>query len=176
MKWQQMILDSYKNMYAEMEKVMDGLTVADLKKRPAPGANPIGWLCWHCIRSSDRLVGDVILGQQLWITDGWHRKFNKPADLDETGVGYSDAQVDGLYISDTQTLFDYGRSVQKPTLDYLEKLTEKELAREYPYSHEPGVNRPVHARLMGQLAHNLPHIGAASYARGIIKVQGWYGR
>jgi hypothetical protein len=176
MKWQQMIIDAHHSMYAELEKVLDGLTLEDLKQRPSPGANPIGWLIWHCLRSCDRTVGDVILEQQIWISGGWHKKFNKPPDIDDTGVGYTDAQVDALYIPAVQTLYDYDRAVQQPWFMYLEKLTEKELAKEYPYSHEPGKTRPVHARLIGQLAHNYPHIGAAAYARGIIKGHGWYGR
>ena len=85
MKWQQMVANQYQGMFEEWEKALGGLTLEDLKKRPSPGANPIGWLLWHCVRSCDRFLGDVILGEQLWIKDGWHKKFNRPADFNDTG-------------------------------------------------------------------------------------------
>jgi len=176
MKWQQMIANAYQIHFEEWEKVLNGLTLEDLKKRPSPGANPIGWLLWHCMRSSDRFLGDVILGQQLWIKDGWHKKFNRPADFNDTGVGHTDAQVDALYIPDVKTLENYEKAVKAPFEQFIDKLTEKDLDKEFPLSQTPGATRALNARLSGQLAHNYPHIGAASYARGIIKGQGWYGR
>jgi hypothetical protein len=175
MKWQQMMADTYRNMFSEMEKVLDGLTVEDLHKRPASGANPIGWLCWHTIRSGDRLLGDVVLGDQLWISDGWHKKFNRPADFNDTGAGHSSAQVDALKIPDILTLLHYEQAVAEPLLKYIENLTEKEFDRETPNSQRPGTTRPVHERLMGVL-NNLQHVGQAGYVRGIIKGHGWYGR
>jgi hypothetical protein len=176
MKWQQMIIEAYQNMFQEIEKVLDSLTVEDLKQRPSPGANPIGWLIWHCLRSCDRQLGDVILGQQLWISAGWHKKFNRPPDYSDTGNGHTDAQVDALEIPDIKTLLDYENAIQKPYFKYLESLTEKELDKEYPSSQYPGTTRPVHLRLMGQLAHNYPHLGQAAYVRGLIKGHRWSGR
>jgi hypothetical protein len=176
MQWQQMIANGYQNMFEEWEKVLDGLTLADLKLRPSPGANPIGWLLWHCARSCDRSLGDVILGQQLWIKDGWHKKFNRPADFNDTGVGHTEAQVDALYIPDVKTLDSYEKAVKEPFKQFIEKLTDKGLDKVYPLSQTPGATRALNERLLGQLAHNYPHIGAAAYARGILKGHGWYGR
>jgi hypothetical protein len=175
MKWQQMIAESYRNMFLEMEKVLDGLTVADLKRRPAPGANPIGWLCWHSTRSCDRFLGDVVLGQQLWIIDGWHKKFSRPADFNDTGSGHTDTQVDALVMPDVQTLLNYERAVAEHLLPYLDNLTARELEREAPNSQHPGTTRAVHLRLWGIL-NNLQHVGQAGYVRGMIKGHGWYGR
>jgi hypothetical protein len=167
--------NSYKNMFQELEKVLDGLTVEDLHKRPSPGANPIGWLCWHTIRSCDRLLGDVVLGKQLWISEGWHKKFNRPDDFNDTGFGHTNEQVDALKIPDVKTLLDYERVVAEPLLKYIERLTEQELDRETPNSQVPGTTRPAHLRLAGALL-NLQHVGAAAYVRGMIKGHGWYGR
>ena len=175
MKWQQFIIDSYQNMFSEIEKLLDGLTVEDLHKRPAPGANPIGWLVWHTLRSCDRLLGDVILGKQLWISEGWANKFNRPADPNDTGYGHAQAQVDALKIPNVKMLLDYQESIKKPLFHYLEGLTEKELDKEYPYSLKPGTTGPAGKRLIGVL-NNLQHVGQAGYARGMIKGHGWYGR
>jgi hypothetical protein len=175
MKWQQLISDEYTNMFNEMEKVLDDLTIDDLHKRPNLGANPIGWLCWHTIRSCDRFLGDVVLGKQLWISAGWNKKFNRAPDYNDTGFGFTNQQVDSLFIPSAAVLVDYGRTVKEPLLKYIEELTEQELERQAPFSMTPGATRMVSERLVGTLM-NLQHIGAAAYVRGIIKGQGWYGR
>jgi hypothetical protein len=175
MRWQQLIINIYKRMTEEMEHVLDGLTIEDLHKRPSPGANTIGWLCWHATRSMDRTVGDVILGKQLWISEGWHKKFNLPPDPQNTGYGHTDAQVDSLRIPDVKTLLDYHRAVMKVMLSYLENLSEDELDKEFPASIEPGMKRAVYLRILANV-HDIQHIGQAGYVRGLIKGHRWYGR
>jgi hypothetical protein len=176
MNWQSMIAEAYENMFQEMEKVLDGLSLDDLHKRPSLGANPIGWLCWHSIRSCDRLLGDVVLGKQLWISAGWNRKFNRPPDPNDTGKGHSLATVDALFIPSTKMLLDYANAVKAPFLAYIEKLTNQELNKEYPSSQALGATRPIYPRVTGILMHNFQHIGEANYVRGILKGHGWYGR
>ena len=175
MRWQYLMVDAYQQMSQELEQVLDGLMVEDLHQRPSPGANPIGWLAWHVTRSCDRLLGDVVLGEQIWISEGWHKKFNRPPDLNDTGVGHTDAQVDGLEIADVKTLLDYHRAVIKPLLRYLDRLTENELDRECANSQHPGTTRAVHSRLIGAL-NNMQHVGQAGYVRGLLKGHRWYGR
>jgi hypothetical protein len=175
MKWQQLIVNAYETMFQELEKVLDGLTAEDLHKRPSPGANPIGWLCWHTIRSCDRLLGDAVLGKQLWISEGWYKKFNRPPDLNDTGFGHTDTQVDALRIPDVKTLLSYEQAVKKALFSYFLGLTEKELDREAATSIKPGTTTAVHLRIVGAL-NNLQHVGQAGYVRGLIKGHGWYGR
>jgi hypothetical protein len=175
MKWQQLIVNLYEAMFQELEKVLNGLTTEDLHKRPSTGANPIGWLCWHTIRSCDRFLGDAVLGEQLWIKDGWHNKFNRPPDLNDTGFGHTDTQVNALKIPDVKTLVAYEQAVKKSLINYLQGLTEKDLDREAASSIRPGTTASVHSRVSGTLL-NLQHVGAAAYVRGLIKGHGWYGR
>jgi len=175
MKWQQFLVEQYQSMFRELEIVLDGLSVEDLSRRPAPGANPIGWLCWHTVRSCDRFLGDVALGQQLWISQGWHTKFNRIPNFNDTGVGFTDDQVDALRIPDMKTLLEYEKAVARALSKYLGDLTEEELDREAPNSQIPGSSRPVHARLLGIL-NNFQHVGQAGYVRGMIKGPRWYGR
>jgi hypothetical protein len=170
-----MLASCYGSMFQELETALDGLTVEDIHRRPAPGANPIGWLCWHTVRSCDRFLGDVVLGEQLWISDGWHRRFDRPANFNDTGVGHAASQVDDLRIPAMKTLLDYERAVATALLRYLDGITETEFLREAPNSQIPGTTRPVQARLLGIL-NNFQHVGQAGYARGIIKGHGWYGR
>jgi hypothetical protein len=161
-------------MTDQMTAVLDGLTVAELKKRPAPGANPIGWLCWHTTRSCDRLLGDAFPGEQLWISGSWHEKFDRPADFDDTGVGHSDAQVDGLVITSPGVLLAYHGAVMDKLLPRLEAVTEADLDELCRNSHEPEKPQPLARRLVGAL-NNLQHVGQAHYARGIVKGHRWTG-
>ena len=175
MKWQQLLVNIYQRMSREIEQILDGLTAEDLRKRPSPGANPIGWLIWHATRSMDRTIGDAILGEQLWISEGWHQKFSLPPDPLNTGYGHTDAQVDNLKIPDVQTLLDYHRAVMKVMLNYLEHLSEDDLDKEHPFSVEPGAERAFYLRILANV-HDIQHIGQAGYVRGLIKGHGWYGR
>ena len=175
MKWQKLLAANYQRMTQEIEQVLDGLTVTDIHKRPSPGANPIGWLIWHVTRSMDRTLGDAVLGEQLWIKEGWHKRFGMPPDPMDTGYSHTDAQVDGLKIPDIKTLLDYYHAVMKVMLRHLESLTEDELDKEYPFSVEPGARRPFYLRITSNM-HDMMHVGQAGYVRGLIKGQRWYGR
>ncbi|MEE3920615.1 DinB family protein [Micromonospora sp. BRA006-A] len=39
---------------------LDGLDEAQLRRAPADGANPVGWLVWHLTRIQDDHVADVM--------------------------------------------------------------------------------------------------------------------
>lgn len=175
MKWQQLLVNVYQRMSQDFEEVLNGLTIEELHQRPAPGANPIGWLCWHATRSLDRTIGDVIQGEQLWIKEKWHAKFGRSPDPNETGYGHTDTQVDSLKIPDIQTLLDYHHAVMKTTITYLEKLMEDELDRECDFSAEPGAKGTVYLRLISNI-HDAQHVGQAAYVRGLINGHRWSGK
>lgn len=173
MRWQQLIVAMYCRMSEQLVQVLTGLTTEDLHKRPAEGANPIGWLAWHVTRSMDRLLGDIVSGEQLWTKEGWHTRFNRPPDQNDTGCGHTDAQVDSLTIPDVQTLLAYHNAVVKPLLQYLEGLSEEELDRQHSSALYPGATKAVYERLT---LSDLEHVGQAAYVRGLLKGQGWLGR
>ena len=174
MKWQHLIIAVFKRMLGEYESILEGLTVDELNRRPSPGGNPIGWTLWHAARSLDRTVGDVIKGEQLWIKDAWHSRFNLPPDYLDTGYGHADAQVDNVKIPDTQTLLDYYKSVMDVILEYLENLSEEELDNECEFSVEPGSKRAVYFRIVANI-YDSHHIGQAAYIKGLIKGHRWSG-
>jgi hypothetical protein len=176
MKWQQLLTEMYEKLPQLFEEVLDGLTLDDLHKRPAPDANTIGWLLWHVARSLDRTVGDVIRGEQVWIKDGYFRKFGREPDPNETGVGHSFEDVANLRIPDSQTLLDYFHAVIDINLKYIAEISEDELDRQFDNSLRPGTTAPVHQRIAGNIGEHFQHIGQAAYVRGLLKGQGWLGR
>jgi hypothetical protein len=176
MKWQQLLIDIYTKLSQELKVVLDGLNLDDLHKRPATDANTIGWLLWHTVRSLDRTIGDVMYGEQLWIKDNWHKKFNMKPDSNETGVRYSFEEVGKFRVPDIKTLLDYHDAVVKTSIRYLENLTEEELDRKFNNSLRPGNTSPVNVRIIGNISGHFQHVGQAAYVRGLLKGQGWLGR
>jgi hypothetical protein len=176
MRWQQLLSNTFLRLSEEFENILDGLIFDDLHKRPAPDANTIGWLLWHTTRSLDRTVGDVMYGEQLWIKDGWHVRFNRSADPNETGYQHSFEEVGNFRVPDICTLRDYQRAFVEILVKYLESLSENGLDREYPLSTHPGTTASAGMRIIGNISDCFQHIGQAAYVRGLIKGQGWLGR
>ena len=74
-----------------MEAVKD-LTPEELRWRPGPEANPIGWMLWHMIRVEDMWFQFFIQRQlEIWERDGWHEKFGLPTR--DNGFGHTTEQV-----------------------------------------------------------------------------------
>ncbi len=77
---------------------------------------------------------------------------------------------------DSKTLLEYNSAVFEQTKRYINnKLSETDLDRKFEnptYPHIPTV-RP---RLIGVINDNMQHVGQATYVRGMLKGQGWYGR
>ena len=176
MKWQQLLVVTYQRLSQEFENILDGLTLEDLHQRPAQDANTIGWLLWHTVRSLDRTVGDVMYGEQLWTKDGWHARFNRAPDPNETGWGHSFEEVGKFRVPDIMTLRDYQRAVIEKSIKYLEKIDEDELDRECPLSTHPGTMVSAGNRVVGNINDCFQHVGQAAYVRGLLKGQGWLGR
>ena len=80
MKWYDLLTDGYIRISQVLERALNGLSVDDLKWQPHPDANSIGWLSWHLTRVQDDHVASLMGEEQLWIKDGWHAKFKRPAD------------------------------------------------------------------------------------------------
>ncbi|MEE9399965.1 MAG: DinB family protein [Dehalococcoidales bacterium] len=176
MEWQQLIMDIYGRISQELEKVLDGLTVDELNQSPCPDCNSIGWLAWHLTRTQDRAIEDLMGEEQLWVKDEWYAKFNRAPDPTDTGFGHSLEDVAAFKSPDSKTLLEYNSAVFEQTKRYINnKLSETDLDRKFEnptYPHVPTV-RP---RLIGVINDNMQHVGQATYVRGMLKGQGWYGR
>jgi hypothetical protein len=76
------LIDGYGRIPQLLGMALDGLTAEQLAYRPTEQANSIAWLVWHLTRVQDKQVSDLAGREQAWIVDGWHARFDKPADLD----------------------------------------------------------------------------------------------
>ncbi len=172
MEWRELVLDGYGRVREILEVSLKGLTVDDLNQQPRPDCNSMGWLAWHLTRVHDDHVADLMGEEQLWIVDGWHARFNRPADPKDIGWGHTPEQVAAFRSPDAQTLVDYYVAVLERTRRYISSLSEAELDREL---NEPWFQPlpTVGVRLVSVLSDDLQHAGQVAYVRGLLQGAGW---
>ena len=172
MEWQELILDGYGRILEVLEKALEDLTPDDLNEQPHPDCNSIGWLTWHLTRGQDAQISRLMGEPQLWISEGWHAKFNRPDDKKDTGFGASPEDVAAFKSPDAETLLAYHRAVLERSKRYLTSLPASELGREL---NEPWFQPPptVGVRLVSIVIEDAQHAGQISYIRGLLKGKGW---
>lgn len=168
----QLLVDAYGRVIEGLEGMLTGLDRKDLDVLPKPDSNSIGWLAWHITRVQDDHVADLVGAEQLYLRDGWHAKFDRPANPDDIGTGHSSEQVAAFRSPDIETFLAYHRAVHERTLAYINQLSDADFDRE--------LNEPqwqplptVGVRLVSVLGDNFAHLGQIGYVRGLLQGKGW---
>ncbi|MFC1940866.1 DinB family protein [Chloroflexota bacterium] len=171
MEWQQLITDGYERILKILERSLKGLTQDDLNEQPHPDCNSMGWLAWHLTRIQDHHFADLIGEEQLWITEGWHAKFNRAPDPKDIGWGHSSEDIVAFKSPDAGILLEYYRAVLERSKRYLNTLSAADLDREL---NEPQYQPlpTVGVRLISVMSDNLQHAGQVAYVRGLLKGKG----
>lgn len=155
-------------------RTVQGLTAAEIARRPGPEANSIGFMLWHVARVEDRWLHRFALdGTEVWLRDGWHSRCGLPAG--DTGVGYSAAQVAGFVVPPVELLQGYFDAVRQETLAYVRGVTAAELdvhPRRIPFPEVSGgrglPDDFTIARMFRQLiGEENQHFGQIAYVRGL---------
>lgn len=172
MEWHDMLSDGYGRVLEILERALDGLAEDDLNWQPRPDCNSIGWLAWHLARGQDSQIASLMGEEQLWIRDGWHAKFGRPANANDNGFGHTPQDVAEFKSPNTRTLLDYHRAVLKRSQRYFTTLSNNDLDREL---NEPWFQPlpTVGVRLISILGDNLEHAGQVGYVRGLHQGKGW---
>jgi hypothetical protein len=170
-EWRDLIVDGYDRLPELMEEVLSGLRIGDLDRAPHPDCNTLGWTAWHLTRVQDGQTADLMGDAPLWTRDGWHKKFNRPPDPDDSGFGHTPEQVRAFRSPSAKVQLDYLRAVVDRTKRYLTSLTATDLDRELDESwYQPLPT--VGVRIVSILADCHQHAGEASYIRGLLKARG----
>jgi uncharacterized damage-inducible protein DinB len=162
----QLLVDGYDRIRKVVTHTVTGLSPEQLAFAPAPGANTIGWLIWHLTRVQDDHVAGVAETEQVWTSGGWFERFGLALDVSDTGYGHRPEQVSAVRIPSAQLLIDYHQAVFERSRQYLEGLTESDLARVVDESWDPPVTLGV--RLVSVLSDDLQHAGQAGYLTGLL--------
>jgi len=172
MEWHNLLADGYGRVLECLERVLEGLTLDDLNWQPRHDCNSIGWIVWHLTRQQDFQIASLIGEEQLWIKDGWHSKFQRPADPKDGGFGHTPEQLSAFKSPDIPTLLDYHGAVLERSKRYFLTLSKNDLDRELDESwFQPPPT--VGVRLVSILEDSLLHAGQAAYVRGLRQGKGW---
>ena len=167
-----LVLDAFGRVRDVVRDVLKDLSPEELLAAPKPH---IAWLVWHLSRVQDANFSGLMEQPQLWITDGWHARFNMPPDPKDYGSGHRQtrAQVEAFKITDKQLLLDYLDAVSAQTKGYLATVSNADLNRvlnESQYQPLPTLS----IRLASVINCNTRHAGQIEYLRGLIKNNGWF--
>jgi hypothetical protein len=68
--------DVYEGRTPSSDRVLGGLSEAQLRMRPGPGLNSLVWLLWHMARTEDVAVNLVVAARAQVLDDTWMRRMN----------------------------------------------------------------------------------------------------
>ena len=81
-----LVLDALGRVRDMVGENLKDLSPEELLASPKPH---IAWLAWHIPRVQDANFSGLMGRPQLWISDGWHARFNMPPDSKDCGSGHS---------------------------------------------------------------------------------------
>ncbi|MGC9665126.1 mycothiol transferase [Planosporangium sp. 12N6] len=160
------LLDAYDRLPDLVRTAVDGLTPAQLRWAPAPGANPIGWLVWHLTRIQDHHIAELLDTDQIWVTGDWAGHFGLAPDPSDTGYGHTAEQLAAVRPDSAEVLVGYYDAVAARTRDFLRELKPADLDRIVDERWDPPVSLGV--RLVSVVDDDLQHAGQAAYVRGLL--------
>ncbi|MEV5934476.1 DUF664 domain-containing protein [Streptomyces sp. NPDC093250] len=161
------LIDGFGRIREEVHAAVEGLGPDELAARPGPEANSIAWLVWHLTRIQDDHVADAFGLDQVWLSDGWEKRFGLGLPRHDTGYGHTPAQVAKVRVDSGDLLTGYYDAVHEQTLGALRTLTAKDLERVVDERWDPPVTLGV--RLVSVLSDDLQHVGQAAYVRGLVR-------
>lgn len=161
------LIDAYGRIQEEVHAAVDGLTPDQLHARPAADANSVAWLVWHLTRVQDDHVGGAAGLDQVWLAQGWEKRFGLDLPAEDTGYGHTAAQVGKVRVESAGQLTGYYDAVHDQTLAYLRGLTAEDYDRIVDERWDPPVTLGV--RLVSVLSDDLEHAGQAAYVRGLLQ-------
>lgn len=162
----ELLTDGFSRVLETVTHVLDGLDDEQLRRRPAPDANPIGWLVWHLARVQDDHVAGVAGTEQVHTAQGFVERFDLPFDPDAIGYGMSTEEVGHVRVSG-DLLLEYLTAVHEATVAHLGGLSAEDLDRVVDEDWDPPVTLGV--RLVSVLNDDTQHAGQAAYVRGLLE-------
>lgn len=156
----ELLTEAFERIRESGVAVVDGLSDDELRHRPGPDANPIGWLVWHLTRvQDDHVAGD----DQVW--EDFAGRFDLPYDHADHGYGHTSEQV-AAFAAPAELLAEYLSAVHERTVGYLATLAPEDLDDVIDENWDPPVTRGV--RLVSVVNDDTAHVGQAEYVRGML--------
>jgi uncharacterized damage-inducible protein DinB len=160
-----LLLDALGRVEESVGAVLDDLGDDELVARPVAGANTVAWLVWHLTRVMDDHLADAFDRDQVWIADGWAKRFGLPFSDGATGYGQSADDVGRVRVTG-DLLRGYHEATQRFAADLVRSVSEEQLDVIVDRRWDPPVTMAV--RLVSLVNDATQHVGQAAYAAGIL--------
>ena len=148
----------------DLYSALDELTPEEIAWQPSPEANPIGFLVWHMTRAEDNWLHRFAEGQPpIWERDGWHSRFNLPAE--HSGYSYTLQQLQAFPQLPLQELLGYHEAVRQETVRYLQALSQDDLEKRPQADQRP--ERTIGWMISHVICEVGQHVGHVRYVRGL---------
>ncbi len=161
------LVDAFGRIRQVVHGVVRGLTPEQLTYRLDDDANSIAWLVWHLTRIQDDHIAEAAQVEQVWTSRGWVDRFGLPFEPWATGYGHSSEEVAAVKVDSGELLVAYYDAVHEQTIQYVERLADRELDRIVDESWDPPVTLGV--RLVSVIEDDLQHVGQAAFVRGVVE-------
>lgn len=150
--------------------VLKGLSLQDAHTQPGGTHNSIVWLLWHAARQEDVQVSQLFGEDQVWTAGSWAQRLGIDRGPEDFGFGDTAQQVGQVTTTSLDELAAYLTAVTEHAVQYIESLSDDDLAEVIDDSYDPPVTRGV--RLVSTLEDASTHLGQAAYARSLVE-SGW---
>lgn len=147
-----------------IQRVTDGLKQEEIAWRPACGANSIGLILFHMVRSEDSFIQARLCNKpEIWETGDWCEELEVPKD--EAGAHYTAEQVNAFPVPKLDKLLAYATAVRAATKEYVSSLTPADFDRVITMPRFGDMSAAVIFSIV--VGHAAQHIGEISYLRGL---------
>lgn len=155
-----------------LDLAVEGMSEKDLAYRPDSKVNSVRFMLWHMSREEDYVISEFEEREQVWIDQGWHKRFGKPADPEYTGYGFTPEEAGAFEIPDLETVMDYQAAVRKKTVRFLRCCVDEDFDREM--KREVAGFKTMGQQLTLLTSEIIQHTGQIAYLRGIRSEYGWH--
>ncbi|MER6126844.1 DUF664 domain-containing protein [Streptomyces sp. NPDC001795] len=161
------LIDAYSRIQEEVHAAVGGLGPDEINALPTAETNSIAWLVWHLTRVQDDHIADAAGLDQVWLSQGWEKRFGLDLPRRDTGYGHRPQKVAKVRVESGDLLTGYYDAVHEQTLGFVRGLAAKDFERIVDERWDPPVSLGV--RLVSVLSDDLQHVGQAAYVRGLLQ-------
>jgi len=152
------IRSSVQGLHEALLADMTDLNQEHVRWSPQPGANPIGYIFLHYMRTEDGQIHRMQDQTSLWEADEWYQKLGLTQNLSED-------EIDSAARAPLTECLAYAQQVMEGTRRFLATLDDAKL------DIAPDPNRPRRTIGVGLrafiLAHGWWHLGEIRYLKGL---------
>ena len=163
MKAVEFVQSAISELHTTMINDVKLLTQEHLAWKPAPKANPIGFLFWHYMRTEDNMLHGLQGEPSIWESEKWGEKLN--LDAKAQGTGFQEPEVEKVAALPLSDVMTYSERVIQSTEDYLKSLDDAGL----DYTPDPARPQRTIGMMLRNflLAHGWWHLGEIKYLKGM---------